>query len=135
MSHSSKITELKRLILQWIENDDRIVSLRQKMDDLDDTQDDITANLLDHVEEHGMLGNRVNIPGGSIEFKNKSRTASLTQKVVIAALKEHGIDSGAVIDTIRELKGREKREQIHVVRHYDDESDDGDMEMGVGVRE
>jgi prefoldin subunit 5 len=123
MTQPLKITELKRLILQWIKIDDDIVFLKQQMDELDDTQDDITTNLLDHVEEHGMVGKQVNIPGGSIEFKNKSRTASLTQKVVIAALHAHGIESGAVMDTIRELKSREKREQIYVVRHYDEVED------------
>jgi hypothetical protein len=109
--------ELKRLIVRWIENDDKISTLRCEMDELDDVQDEITTDLLDHVEEHGMVGKRVNIPGGFIEFKNQSRSASLTQKIVIAALKSHEIDSVAVMETIRGLKAQEKREHIYVVRH------------------
>ena len=126
MSKSTNVDELTRLIVQWIENDDKISTLRCEMDELDDIQDDITADLLDHVEEHGMVGKRVNIPGGFIEFKNQSRSASLTQKIVIEALKSHDIDSAAVMETIRNLKAQERRDHIYVVRH-DSVSRDNDV--------
>ena len=134
MSKNSIIVELKRLIIQWIENDDKIASIRRDLDDLDDAQDEVTAELLDHVEEHGMVGKKVNISGGYIEFKCQSRSASLTQKIVIAALKAHEIDSVAVMETIRSLKAQEKREHIYVVRHDNDndgaplDSDDDNTE-------
>jgi len=132
MSKNPIVAELKRLIIQWIENDDKIASIRRDLDDLDDAQDEVTAELLDHVEENGMVGKKVNISGGYIEFKYQSRSASLTQKIVIAALKAHEIDSDAVMETIRSLKAQEKREHRYVVRHDNDEapldSDDDNTE-------
>jgi hypothetical protein len=89
---------------------------------LDDAQDEVTDELLDHVEEHGMAGKQVNVPGGFIEFKYKQRMSSLTQKIVLAALQAHNIDAGPVIDTIRKLKEQDKREHLYVVRHYDNVS-------------
>jgi hypothetical protein len=111
---------LKQLIVEWISNDNRMEELRAQIDEIDEAQDDLTDKILTNVEDNSMVGRKVTIPGGSIEFKSQTHYPSLTQKIVTAALAKHDIDPTPILKTIRELKSREQSQQTHMVRHYVD---------------
>lgn len=110
---------LKELIVEWISNDNKMEELRTQIDDIDEIQDELTDRILTYVEDNSMVGKKVNMSGGSIEFKIQTHYPSLTQKTVSAALAEHGIDPTPIIETIREMKSRDRTQQTHMIRHYD----------------
>ena len=109
---------LKQLIVQWISNDNEMERLREQLDAIDDSQDDLTDKILTYVEDNSAIGQKVNIPDGFIEFKSQTHYTSLTQKILSAALTEHNIDPGPIMKTIRTLKSKEQTQQTHIVRHY-----------------
>ena len=113
---------LKKLIVQWIENDNKMERLREQLDAIDDSQDEITDKILTHVEDNGAIGQKVNIPDGFIEFKTQTHYSAMTQKIVVAALVEHNMDPVPIMKTIRALKSNEQTQHTHMVRHYNDVS-------------
>ena len=113
---------LKQLIVQWISNDNEMERLREQLASFDESQDEITDKILTYVEDNNAIGQKVNIPGGSIEFKSQTHYSSLTLKIVTAALVKHGIDPDPVTKTIRALKSNEQTQQTHMIRHYTDDS-------------
>ena len=93
----------------WVENDNKIKLLTQKMKDLRDEKTSLHNKIISYIQSNNLDNTTINITGGKIKLSEQIISTSLTFKYLEETLKEYfDNDTSKVESIINYLKTKRK---------------------------
>jgi hypothetical protein len=118
MNSSMNPNNLEKTIQVWVELDNEIKRINEKVKDLRSRKNDVEDKILTHVENNNMNNSFINITDGKLKFCETKQTAPLTLGFLEKCLSEVIANQGQVKQIVDYIKSKREVKTVPEIKRF-----------------
>jgi hypothetical protein len=118
LNSSTHPTNLEKTIQTWVELDNELKRINEKVKDIRTRRNDIEDKIMTHVENNNMNNSFINISDGKLKFCETKQTAPLTLCFLEKCLSEVIANQGQVKQIVEYIKSRRETKTVPEIKRY-----------------
>ena len=118
INSSMNPNNLEKTIQTWVELDNEIKRINEKVKDLRSRKNDVEDKILTHVENNDMNNSFINITDGKLKFCETKQTAPLTLGFLEKCLSEVIANQGQVKQIVDYIKSKRETKIVPEIKRF-----------------
>lgn len=118
MNSSMNPNNLEKTIQTWVELDNEIKRINEKVKDLRSRKNDVEDKILTHVENNDMNNSFINITDGKLKFCETKQTSPITLGFLEKCLSEVIANQGQVKQIVDYIKGKREVKTVPEIKRF-----------------
>jgi hypothetical protein len=118
INSSMNPNNLEKTIQTWVELDNEIKRINEKVKDLRSRKNDVEDKILTHVENNDMNNSFINITDGKLKFCETKQTAPLTLGFLEKCLSEVIANQGQVKQIVDYIKSKREVKTVPEIKRF-----------------
>lgn len=118
INSSMNPNNLEKTIQTWVELDNEIKRINEKVKDLRSRKNDVEDKILTHVQNNDMNNSFINITDGKLKFCETKQTAPLTLGFLEKCLSEVIANQGQVKQIVDYIKSKREVKTVPEIKRF-----------------
>jgi predicted transcriptional regulator len=118
LNSSINPNNLEKTIQTWVELDNEIKRINEKVKDLRSRKNDVEDKIMTHVENNDMNNSFINITDGKLKFCETKQTAPLTLGFLEKCLGEVIANQGQVKQIVDYIKSKRETKTVPEIKRF-----------------